>query len=113
MLTHAYHSTSILQQRSYRVNLRTRECENMSFVQKFVPFEVRPNSTYYGSAYIGTASAPDAGVEVDLWGGETQGGQALSFPILQISGKAKSIKTRHVETRSHFSKIVLLFVPSC
>lgn len=82
----------------------------MSFVQKFVPFEVHPNSTYYGSAYIGTASAPDAGVEVDLWGGETQGGQALSFPI---SGKAKSSKTRRVETHSHFPKIVLLFIPSC
>lgn len=47
---------------------------NMSFPQKFTPFGIRPNSTYYGSAYIGTSSTPNAGVEVDLWGGNTQGG---------------------------------------
>jgi len=45
----------------------------MSFPQKFTPFGIRPNSTYYGSAYIGTSSTPNAGVEVDLWGGNTQG----------------------------------------
>ena len=52
----------------------------MSFPQKFTPFGIRPNSTYYGSAYIGTSSTPDAGVEVDLWGGETQGGGLEYIP---------------------------------
>ena len=91
-----YYSTPISQQRSYRISLRTRECENMSFVQKFVPFEVRPNSTYYGSAYIGTASAPDAGVEVDLWGGETQGGQALCHCVLNLIHIIQSTSRRHI-----------------
>ena len=59
----------------YRYDYRTQLCTSKSIVYPFRPFSVPQNATSYGQYYIGTSGVPEAGMLVNVYGGEFREGE--------------------------------------
>lgn len=59
-----------LQGVEYRYDYITQQCTQREIDRPFRPIGVPPNATSYGQLYIGTSGDPEAGLLVDIFGGE-------------------------------------------
>ena len=66
-----------LQRIEYRYDYRTGQCLSRTIDEPFRPFGVPPNATSYGQFYIGTSGDPEAGMLVNVFGGEFGEGKAF------------------------------------
>ncbi|XP_046579778.1 LOW QUALITY PROTEIN: mammalian ependymin-related protein 1-like [Haliotis rubra] len=55
--------------KEYRVNLRTRTCNETGITRPWIPFGVPPDARFRGNADIGAAGVPDEHVIVNLFDG--------------------------------------------
>ena len=59
------------------MNLRTRQCYKQSLNDTFRPIEVPYTAKFIDKREIGSNAVVGAGVEVDLWAGDTDGNHIL------------------------------------
>lgn len=79
-------SCMVLWQRvQYFVNLRTRQCYKQPLNDTFRPIEVPYSAKFIDKREIGSNAVVGAGVEVDLWAGDTDGRQIFNKIQLHIS----------------------------
>ena len=55
------------------MNLKTKQCSKQSLNATFRPIEVPYSAKFFDKVEIGSNAVDGAGVEVTLWGGETDG----------------------------------------
>ena len=67
-----------LQNIEYRYDYRTQQCTSRMIDEPFRPFGVPPNATSYGQFYIGTSGDPEAGMLVNVFGGEFREGEIFT-----------------------------------
>lgn len=57
----------------YRANFTSKTCEKRFLNETFRPFGIPEDARYIDTIEIGSNAKPGEGVEVNIWGGQTQG----------------------------------------
>ena len=55
------------------MNFTTRDCQRSYLNETFRPFSISYDAKYIDTLEIGSNLGPDLGIEVYIWGGETDG----------------------------------------
>jgi hypothetical protein len=68
----------------YRYNARTQQCYRYVLNETFRPFEIPFEAKFVDRLEIGSNSVPGAGVEVNVWEGDTRGKELINLarPLL-------------------------------
>lgn len=72
-----YSHIALWQRLEYSVNLKTRQCYKRPLNDTFRPIEVPYTAKFIDKREIGSNAVAGAGVEVDLWAGDTDGIKSL------------------------------------
>ena len=78
---HFIHILLVLQKKGYHINLKTNTCEVFDLNDPFQRIAIPKNAKLDGEVYIGTSSIPGAGVEVDMWSGNTTDPVGMSYYV--------------------------------